>query len=70
MVGLFRHAVLKNRQRGWLGSIDLARPVPLDLLTVFVVATALAVASYLVLGECTRKARISGDLVPDQGVFA
>jgi len=44
--------------------------VPLGPLTVFVVATALAVASHLVLGECTRKACISGDLVPDQGEFA
>ena len=68
MVNLFRPEVLENRQRDWLGSIQLIRPVSLGLLTAFVVATALAVASYLVLGEYTRKARVSGYLVPDQGV--
>ena len=40
------------------------------MFTVFVVVTALAVASHLVLGECTRKACLGGDFVPDQGVFA
>ena len=69
MANLFRPEVLENRQRDWLGSIQLIRPVSLGLLTAFVVATALAVASYLVLGEYTRKARVSGYLVPDQGVI-
>ena len=69
MANLFRPEVLENRQRDWLGSIQLIRPVSLGLLTAFVVATALAVASYLVLGEYTRKARVSGYLAPDQGVI-
>ena len=69
MASLFRPEVLENRQRDWLGSIQLIRPVSLGLLTAFVVATALAVASYLVLGEYTRKARVSGYLAPDQGVI-
>ena len=69
MASLFRPEVLENRQRDWLGSIQLIRPVSLGLLTIFVVATAVAVASYLVLGEYTRKARVSGYLVPDQGVI-
>ena len=69
MASLFRPEVLENRQRDWLGSIQLIRPVSLAVLTVFVVATAVAVACYLVLGEYTRKARVSGYLVPDQGVI-
>lgn len=69
MASLFRPEVLENRQRDWLGSIQLIRPVSLAVLTAFVVATAVAVASYLVLGEYTRKARVSGYLVPDQGVI-
>ena len=69
MASLFRPEVLENRQRDWLGSIQLIRPVSLSVLTTFVVATAVAVASYLVLGEYTRKARVSGYLVPDQGVI-
>ena len=69
MASLFRPEVLENRQRDWLGSIQLIRPVSLAVLTAFVVATAVAVACYLVLGEYTRKARVSGYLVPDQGVI-
>ncbi len=69
MASLFRPEVLENRQRDWLGSIQLIRPVSLAVLTTFVVVTAAAVASYLVFGEYTRKARVSGYLVPDQGVI-
>lgn len=69
MANLFRPEVLENRQRDWLGSIQLIRPVSLAVLTTFVVATVVAVASFMVLGEYSRKARVSGYLVPDQGVI-
>ena len=69
MASLFRSEVLENRHRDWLGSIQLIRPVSLAVLTVFVVVTAVAVAAYLVLGEYTRKARVTGYLVPDRGVI-
>ena len=68
-MGLFRPEVLSNRQRDWLGSIQLIRPVSLAVLTGFVILVALAVAAYLVMGEYTRKARVSGFLVPDRGVI-
>lgn len=68
-MGLFRPEALSNRQRDWLGSIQLIRPVSLALLTGFVVVVAVAVAAYLTLGEYTRKARVSGYLVPDRGVI-
>jgi membrane fusion protein len=68
-LGLFRPEALSNRQRDWLGSIQLIRPVSLALLTGFVVVVAVAVAAYLTLGEYTRKARVSGYLVPDRGVI-
>lgn len=69
MSRLFRAEVLEGRQQAWLGRIQLIRPVPLAVLTGLVVATALAVAAYLVLGEYTRKARVTGYLVPDGGVI-
>ena len=69
MANLFRAEALENRQREWLGSVQLTRPVSLAVLTAFVLAAAVAVAAYLVLGEYTRKARISGYLVPDRGVI-
>ena len=68
-MGLFRPEALSHRQRDWLGSIQLIRPVSLALLTGFVVLVAVAVAAYLVMGEYTRKARVSGYLVPDRGVI-
>jgi membrane fusion protein len=68
-LGLFRSEALSNQQRDWLGSIQLIRPVSLALLTGFVVLVAAAVAAYLMLGEYTRKARVSGYLVPDRGVI-
>lgn len=69
MSSLFRHEVLENRQRDWLGSIQLTRPLSLHLLTGLALAVAVAVIAYLVLGEYTRKARVTGLLVPDKGVI-
>ena len=69
MTRLFRSEVLESRQREWLGSIQLIRPVSLAVLTTFVAVSAVALVSYLVLGEYTRKARVSGVLMPDQGVI-
>ncbi len=69
MAGLFRPEALSHHQREWLGSIQLIRPVSLTVLTAFVVLTAIAVGSYLTLGEYTRKARVSGYLAPDRGLI-
>ena len=69
MGNLFRPEALEHRQRDWLGSIQLIRPVSLTVLTVFVVLAASSLAAYLVLGEYTRKARVTGVLMPDQGVI-
>ena len=69
MSSLFRPEVVEGRRQGWLGSIQLIRPVSFTVLTVFVVTTTVAVVSYLSFGEYTRKARVSGYLVPDSGVI-
>jgi len=69
VAGLFRPEVLEGRQRDWLGSIQLIRPVSLAVLTTFVALGVVALALFLVLGEYTRKARVSGVLMPDQGVI-
>ena len=69
MTSFFRREVFDSRQREWLGSIQLIRPPSLAWLTVLVLGAAALVASYLVLGEYTRKARVSGYLVPDHGVL-
>jgi len=66
---LFRREALEHRRQDWLGSIQLIRPLSLSVLTGLVVLTAAVVAGYLTLGEYTRKARVSGYLVPDRGVI-
>jgi len=69
MSSLFRPEVAEGRRQGWLGSIQLIRPVSLTVLTVLVAASAVAVALYFSIGEYTRKARVTGYLVPDLGVM-
>jgi membrane fusion protein len=69
MSGLFRPEVIEGRQQAWLGNIQLIRPVPLAMLTGLVAVAAICVATYLMLGEYTRKARVTGYLVPDGGVI-
>lgn len=69
MPGLFRPEALESRRRDWLGSIQLIRPVSLAWLTVFVVLAAIAVGLFVTFGQYTRKARVSGYLVPDRGVI-
>jgi len=69
VTGLFRPEVLESRRRDWLGSIQLIRPVSFAVLTTAVALGAVALAAFLVLGEYTRKARVSGVLMPDQGVI-
>ncbi len=69
MSGLFRTEALEYRQHAWLGGIQLIRPLSLNVLTVLVLVIAVAVAAYLAVGQYTRKARLSGYLVPDRGVI-
>ena len=69
MANLFRREVLDSRQREWLGSVQLTRPVPLWVATGFVLVVAATVFTFLWFGEYTRKARIVGYLVPDRGVI-
>ena len=69
MANLFRREALDSRQREWLGTVQLTRPVPLWVATGFVLAVAATVLSFLWIGEYTRKARVTGYLVPDRGVI-
>lgn len=69
MGSLFRAEAIQHQERDWLGSVQLTRPVSLAVLTVFAVLVAAVVATCLVLGEYTRKARVTGYLVPDRGLI-
>lgn len=66
---LFRREALEAGSAQWLGRVQLVQPLSLRLVTVGVVAVALAVALFLSLAHYTRKARVDGVLVPDRGVI-
>jgi membrane fusion protein len=69
MTGLFRPEALEHQRQAWLGDMQLLRPLSLRLLTVTVLLVLAAVLAFLWWGEYTRKARVGGVLVPEQGVI-
>lgn len=69
MTSLFRPEAVDGQRQSWLGGIQLIRPLPLTLLTALTVTAAAAVVGYLFVGEYTRKAHITGVLVPDRGLI-
>jgi membrane fusion protein len=69
MTGLFRPEALEHQRQAWLGDMQLLRPLSLRLLTATVLLVLAAVFAFLWGGEYTRKARVAGVLVPDQGVI-
>ncbi len=66
---LFRTESLHNQRRAWIGSIQLVQPPGLAWLTFWVLASLVAVSTFLFWGEYTRKARLAGVLVPDRGLI-
>jgi membrane fusion protein len=69
MTGLFRPEALEHQRQAWLGDMQPLRPLSLRLLTATVLLVLAAVLAFLWWGEYTRKARVAGVLVPDQGVI-
>jgi membrane fusion protein len=66
---LFRPEALAGRQQAWLGSIKLMQPLSMRLLGFCALCAVAAVIAFLNFGQYTRKARVSGYLVPDRGVL-
>jgi len=67
-VSLFRPESLHSRQQAWLGSIQVVQPLGVRWLTFGVLAAVIAVGTLLFWGQTTRKAHLSGVLVPDRGL--
>ena len=65
---LFRREALEAKRRGWLGSISLAQPLRLWMLTLGAALAAIAVALFLTLGTYTRRSTVTGQLVPSMGL--
>lgn len=66
--GLFRKEALEARRTQWLGSISLAQPLRLWVLTLGAGVAALVVGLFFVLGTYTRRSSVVGQLVPTQGL--
>ena len=67
MTSLFRPEAIEGRRQQWLGEVRLTRPVSVTSLMFLLLGAAIAVGAWLVVGEYTRKAHVSGVLVPEQG---
>lgn len=65
---LFRHEVLEAKRNSWLGGISLSQPLRLWVLAGFAMLAASAIIGFLVLGEYTRRSKVTGQLVPDLGL--
>jgi membrane fusion protein len=65
---LFRAEAHDSRATSWLGTIVLMRPVPTVVMTAAASVVALAIAAFLVWGESTNKARVTGFLTPTRGI--
>lgn len=65
----FRDEVLQSRRRGWLGSISLAQPLRSWLLTLVAAIVAMSIVLFVCLGSYTRRATVTGTLVPTQGLI-
>lgn len=65
---LFREESQQARSTRWLGRVVLIRPVSFSMLTIAAISFAVLMGCFFVLGEYTRKARVTGVLAPSQGV--
>jgi membrane fusion protein len=65
---LFRAEAFAERQTQWLGSVLLAPSVSHRAFTLIGVLAALAIVALLYFAQYTRSARVSGWLVPHEGV--
>ncbi len=66
--GLFRTEALEAKRGAWLGSISLAQPLRLWVLTSGAVLAAVLVGLLLTLGTYTRRSTVVGQLVPTMGL--
>jgi membrane fusion protein len=66
---LFRPEALNQRRDKPYGEIILLRPLTLSLLLWLALGLVSAMVAFLIFGQYTNKAHISGVLIPDQGLI-
>lgn len=65
---LFRPEVLSEQRSQWLGKVLLAPSVSHRLFTAFAMLSGTAIVLLLFFGDYTRKEKVAGWLVPQQGL--
>jgi len=65
---LFREEVIVERQTQWLGTVLLSPRLSYRLFAAFAFVATVALVALFCFGSYTRKARITGLLVPQQGL--
>ena len=66
---LFRQEAIAEQRTQWLGTVLLAPGISHKLFALFAAVAAAAILGFLFYGDYTRKERIQGWLVPDQGLI-
>lgn len=65
---IFRKEAIDARNANWLGTVSLAQPMPIWVLTLAAIFMAATLATILVCGTYTRRTAVLGRLVPDLGL--
>src|SRR5471030_3116762 len=65
---LFRKESEQARSAAWLGRVVLIRPVSFTFITLSALAFSILLGCFFIVGEYTRKARVTGVLAPIEGV--
>ena len=66
---LFRTEVIDEQRSQWLGSVLLAPSISHTVYSLIALGCAAAILALLIFGEYTRKERVNGWLIPQQGIF-
>jgi membrane fusion protein len=67
---LFRPEALAAKRGEWLGTIQLAAPLSGWVLCAIALALAVGLLAFLTFGHYTRRERVSGQLLPAQGLLS
>lgn len=67
-MSLFRAETEQARATAWLGRVVLVRPLSFGILTAVALAITATAALYFIVGDYTRKARVTGSLAPSEGL--
>lgn len=65
---LFRPESLAERRQAWLGRPTILHNIPASIFAIFSIVFVTAVVAFLVFGQYTRRVRVSGVILPTEGL--